>query len=98
MLAVQLHTQSRRITLLIFPVISTMHNDMQTHIPQPTTNKIPVSVCRSLLLEVLAVYILAFFSRVSMQSMQTRDIVMNIFISPKLIVQYIHDKARTKVT
>jgi len=25
-------------------------------------------------------------------------LVMNIFISPKLVVQYIHDKARTKLT
>jgi len=24
--------------------------------------------------------------------------IMNIFISPKLVVQYIHDKARTKLT
>jgi len=26
------------------------------------------------------------------------SIILNIFISPKLVVQYIHDKARTKLT
>ena len=36
--------------------------------------------------------------RAKVAAVESKLIIMNIFISPKLVVQYIHEKARTKLT
>jgi len=56
----------------------------------------------------LLLFILLCWPRIIIHVKQCRDIsvcsdvftvrILNIFISPKLVVQYIHDKARTKLT
>jgi len=42
--------------------------------------------------------IIEFYINQGAHGVISDGVIMNIFISPKLVVQYIHDKARTKLT